>query len=648
MHSRIQHKPAPLFPISYAFILGLGISAYHPQGVIFYLILMLSFALFVYWSPNEFRISYTLLQIIMVFIGIFYYPSELQSKSATNGRHHLIVVEDRGATTDHHAYEVQSVDKQKKVVQFLMYTDTIKRYCQGDLLSAQLYFFKSEDQVPSYLWDYSNHLRSQGISSTAYASEIVTVEEGEQRPSYLLNSIKQYMSTVWHDDRLSQPQQAIYEALLLGQRSSLPSKMVSIFQHLGIAHILAMSGLHLSLLLGIITMLLAPLLFFRCTRAVAFIIAWLISLLFILSIHASVSLYRAITMLSIGFIYILFAKQQSSLHIWSLVVIGTLIVVPEWISSLSFQLSIVSVLGILWLTPQLEALYYPKRQTIRYIFTLIYASFAAQVATLPLVLYHFHQWNPLSLFWNLIAVPIATIEIYTGILLLLLHPVDIVVTYLSKFINLVTTLFFDLCEYIDTTVVHGFTNQYLYPATFVMIAITIIILCSTIIREYPRCSLLFISIGWAVTVPIYSGPHIIWRNNKAEQWVLFVSQKQNILWYTPSQRHPDDSYYLNRIKPILAYYHSPWHLMPQLEVDSIQLRNNEFIHLSNHILFLNGHYPRDTQLFEYQQKQGNWKRQALDDISQGDITLKPTELLLTEGERKRTKEDSIRHRMKIN
>jgi competence protein ComEC len=116
---------------------------------------------------------------------------------------------------------------------------------------------------------------------------------------------------------------------------------------------------------------------------------------------------------------------------------------PFWLWNLGFQLSYCAVLSILiFFRPIYHWFYFPNK-LIQFFWQLAAVSIAAQILTLPLSIYHFHQFPLLFLLANLVAVPLATL-VLTGCILLciasfipfLAHYIGFVLTFMIRFMNL--------------------------------------------------------------------------------------------------------------------------------------------------------------------------------------------------------------------
>ena len=97
---------------------------------------------------------------------------------------------------------------------------------------------------------------------------------------------------------------------------------------------------------------------------------------------------------------------------------------PNLLFDIGFQLSYCAVIGIVWFQPKISSLLYVKQKGLKWWWDLTAVSLAAQIATLPLALYYFHQFPNYFLLANYIAIPLSTLIIYLAVAFIILFPVS--------------------------------------------------------------------------------------------------------------------------------------------------------------------------------------------------------------------------------
>ncbi len=206
-------------------------------------------------------------------------------------------------------------------------------------------------------------------------------------------------------------------ALILGYREALDPEVRAAYADAGAMHILAVSGLHVGLIMGLCYLLLNRIFFFRTWRG-----RWpraliLLSVLwgFALLTGLSPSVSRAATMFSFFILARLFARE---VFVWNILAASAFILLaidPFLLMQPGFQLSYLALAGILAFQPLLEKLWQPTHPALRHGWGLLALSIAAQAGTAPVSMYYFHQFPLLFAVSGLAAVPGAFVLLCLGL-----------------------------------------------------------------------------------------------------------------------------------------------------------------------------------------------------------------------------------------
>ncbi|MDR3117051.1 MAG: ComEC/Rec2 family competence protein [Puniceicoccales bacterium] len=217
------------------------------------------------------------------------------------------------------------------------------------------------------------------------------------------------------------PARHIYGAMLLGDRSAMTPEEKSTYSRVGIAHLFAVSGLHIgevAVLIGLLTRglpLPQPLL----------VLLRLLPLLgFVLMTGGSPSAFRAFTMVASLWLAPLFFRHGSGLASLTLAALVTLLLSPASLISTSFQFSYGVVLSLLlfgaplgsWFRQRLTARRRSsllRRGAVR-LGQLIALSIAATLPLIPLSLFHFQTFSIGGIFLNPCVIPLSTVAIFFG------------------------------------------------------------------------------------------------------------------------------------------------------------------------------------------------------------------------------------------
>ena len=222
-------------------------------------------------------------------------------------------------------------------------------------------------------------------------------------------------------------------ALISGNRDSMDVAESLLFRRAGCAHVLALSGMHLGILTGLLLIMLRPL----PGRLPAFVICGSAVIFYLFLTGFGVSLLRAALMFMIyGFSKALYRKT-AALDALLLSFIILVIVDPSGFYSLSFQLSYLAVAGIIIIAPEINHLL--KSVMPQFISLPVACSVAAQLAVSILLADVFGELFPVGLISGLLLAPLVTLFIWSGLIFVVtaLEPVSIFVDLIYKVIYLI-------------------------------------------------------------------------------------------------------------------------------------------------------------------------------------------------------------------
>ncbi len=207
----------------------------------------------------------------------------------------------------------------------------------------------------------------------------------------------------------------IANALLLGQKESLDKEIKNAYSETGTMHILAVSGLHVGIIYAI---LLLPLKRFKSDSK--FRKGYLLTVVGLIWLYAvmtgfSPSVVRASTMFSLVTAGQMRKKKPSIWNVLAFSAMLMMVVEPEVIFDVGFQLSYLAVAGIVGLQPVILRWWIPSNVVLEYFWQSAAVSLAAQLVTFPLSVFYFHQFPTYFLLANLIVVPIAFLIMAVGV-----------------------------------------------------------------------------------------------------------------------------------------------------------------------------------------------------------------------------------------
>lgn len=218
---------------------------------------------------------------------------------------------------------------------------------------------------------------------------------------------------------ISKENLSIINALLLGQRQDVSRDTYKSFTKSGAVHILAISGLHIGLLLLMLSVLFKPLVYFKYGKKIAPILIILLLWMYAFIVGMSASVVRAVTMFSLVTIAIYSNRITNTYNTLVISAFLLLLFNPYYVFDVGFQLSYSAVFAIVWIKPMFDSLWAPKNYFIKKIWDVFSVTLAAQFGIFPLSLFYFHQFPGLFFLSNIVIIPLLGILLSIGIITLI-------------------------------------------------------------------------------------------------------------------------------------------------------------------------------------------------------------------------------------
>jgi ComEC/Rec2-related protein len=208
---------------------------------------------------------------------------------------------------------------------------------------------------------------------------------------------------------LGRPVAVLLSALLLGNRAGVPEADLELFRASGSLHVLALSGMHIGILFGLVSLALA----FLPDRRWRLAVASLLVLPYLFLTGASPSLLRAVFMLLAAALGLILDRDAVPLDLLALAAAAILLLDPLAAFELSFQLSFLALLGMLLAGPPLRRLLAPVLPPV--LAAPLALSIGAQAATAPLLLARFGVFYPAGALAALALIPLVTGFLWGGL-----------------------------------------------------------------------------------------------------------------------------------------------------------------------------------------------------------------------------------------
>ncbi len=331
--------------------------------------------------------------------------------------------------------KVRTVGKMMVTVGLDSVSKLVVRY--GDLLHVPNHSREVPAPVNPKVFNYKNYLQGKDIWFQCFLAEgdVRRIDVGKGNPilaKALLLREEMMAKFSRCIDNTHAFQLAV--ALIFGHRSELDERMVNAFTNTGTVHILSVSGLHVALVFGLLMLLLKWMDYFPNGRHLRSLLIVVMVWGYVILTGMSPPILRAGIMITFFIVSLAVNRQQVTLNTLFASALFTVLFMPKSLFDIGFQLSYLAVLGILLLHPLLKKGYLPRSRWGKLVVEYTYISIAAQLFTLPVVLYYFGQFPTYFIPANLfIALP-STGIMYLGVFLALC-PFGIINSYVGALLQ---------------------------------------------------------------------------------------------------------------------------------------------------------------------------------------------------------------------
>lgn len=335
--------------------------------------------------------------------------------------HVSMVATDYGTETDYGSAFEGTVVLNERSYRVKAYLHTKDAVSPGDMVSGT---FRFRLTASGGLEDPTSH-RTEGIFLLAYSVGKAEIQKAEQISW-------KYYPAIWRQKLLrgienvfSGKAGAFASALLLGERGGITYEMNSAFKISGISHVIAVSGLHVSILFGLVYTLLAK------RRVLSCLLGIPVLFLFAAVVGFTPSITRACIMQSLMLLGMLTDREYDGPTALAFAVLSMLVVNPLTILSVSFQLSAGCMVGIFLFSERISNYlirigerrisqnHKRLRKMWKHLAASVSVSLSATVVTMPLVAYYFGCISVFGVLTNLLTLWIISFIFY-GVLACLL------------------------------------------------------------------------------------------------------------------------------------------------------------------------------------------------------------------------------------
>lgn len=315
-----------------------------------------------------------------------------------------------------------------KIIIYFQKDFLLEKIKYGDIILIKSRIFEIPPPQNPDAFDYKRYSNFHNIyhQSYLYINDWKLLNKDEENPFMkYIYSLRSYTLGVLKEHLHSKNEFTVASSLLIGYRSDISPELIDAYSSTGTIHVLAVSGLHVAIIFVVLNFLLMFLEKFRAGKILKPILL-ILSIWFYAALTGfSPSVCRATMMFSFVIIGTGLKRYTNIYNTLAASAFLLLVINPYMIMDLGFQLSYMAVLGIVVFFRPIYENWAPNNWIVDKMWGTMCVSLAAQIGTLPLCLLYFHQFPVYFLFSNLIVIPVATLVLYAGILLLMISKIKI-------------------------------------------------------------------------------------------------------------------------------------------------------------------------------------------------------------------------------
>ncbi|APG65332.1 competence protein [Tenacibaculum todarodis] len=432
---------------------------------------------------------------------------------------------------DKYEAEVSQINEEKTVGKVLLNIpkDSLQKTLNvDDKLFLKPSFIALTPSLNPHQFNYKEYLVKQGIYHQVFVNnqEFKIVDKrnfslqglAAKARVEIQNSLKKY--------NFKEEEYAVINALLLGQRQDISKELINDYSRAGAIHILAVSGLHVGIVLLILNWLFKRLDTSKLSRVFKTILIITLLWMFAFIAGLSASVVRAVTMFTFVAIGQSFKRKRIVEHSLITSIFLLLLVKPLLLFDVGFQLSYLAVFGIIWVQPKLYSLWQPKVVILDKGWQLFTVSIAAQMGVLPISLYYFHQFPGLFLLSNLVIIPFLGAILIGGIIVIILSLFEVLPQFIVETYGAIISLMNTFVSWISKQ--ESFLFSEISMSGVLMLSWYFVIIFGFLffIKKRPKNFIL-----WLISIVLVQSLFIFndFQKNKKHEFIVFHKNKKSVL-----------------------------------------------------------------------------------------------------------------------
>lgn len=479
--------------------------------------------------------------VILIFTGIYLVSiwgpglnsSHFRLGSSKNTIYGVLVLRETSNTGFYRKYlaEVKSVNRMKSSGFLWLRVNKTKDSVSlkpGELILTNLKIREIENKRNPGGFDYKEYSRRKGVEGELILAKREFLRTRSNQNTFQAKALnyREHLSFVLNQQGFGQMEKSLLDALLLGKKTQMNKELSTGYRKAGAMHLLAISGLHVGILLFFIRSLLMPFRRWKFGKILIITVPFLGLWLFAFLTGLSPSVSRAVIMFSLISIALNLKRSNHLNHILFTAFFISLIWKPLYLFDPGFQLSYLAVFSIVNLRPGMTILWTPKNKIKLYLWNLSTVSIAAQIGVLPLILFYFHEFSGLFLASSLLLIPLLGVILGFGYLLLFMLQFDMAPEWYIQIYSLMIRLMNKTVLFLgqfDALIV----NKVFFSKT--LLTLSLLFLCALFFYKTKEISKAIIALMLFLTLFTTSVLNELAITNRGSSFIVFHNFNKSLI-----------------------------------------------------------------------------------------------------------------------
>ena len=376
-------------------------------------------------------------------------------------------------------------------------------------------------------FDYKKYLEKQYIYHQIFTEqdELLRVSSDPHTILGYAAQLRAHINSKLKSYNFKPDELALINALLLGQRQDISPEIYNSYSRAGAIHILAVSGLHVGIVLLLLNSLFRPLEYFRRGKLIKTLLILSILWGFAVVAGLSASVTRAVMMFSVVAIGMNLKRPSNIFNTLAISMLFLLLFKPLFLFDVGFQMSYLAVIAIVGFQPLLADLWQPQLKPIRKLWDIFTVTLAAQFGVVPVSLFYFHQFPGLFFLSNLVIIPFLGLILGMGIFVILLASFNLLPLWLADIYGGIINLMNSFVRWVslqERFVFSDLSFSLLQVLTAYFLIVTLVVLSKK--PGYKRVTIAMFAVLIFQSVLIFEK-----KKNQNEEFVVFHKSRHSLI-----------------------------------------------------------------------------------------------------------------------